>query len=118
MEEEDKYQLHAEWRRLTAKLEELVGKKPKDLNAVLFIIGVQELGKGPLNFSKEEKQDIIHIAICRIFEAEGYYTFIDRDEEGWPHYELKKALPHKNIVEQVSFMRKRILDYFSQIEVI
>ncbi len=112
MEEDQKYHLHADWRNLTAKLEEILGKKPKDLNAVLFIIGVQELGKGPLNFTKEEKQDLIHIAICKIFEPEGYYSFTQHDDDGWPHYEIQKPLPHKNIVEQVAFMRERILNYF------
>ena len=112
MEEEKKQHLHAEWRDLTAKLEEILGKKPKDVNAVLFVIGVQELGKGPLNFTKEEKQDLIHIAICKIFEPEGYYELTGIDGDGWPHYEIRKALPHKNIVEQVSFMRERMLNYF------
>ena len=108
----EKKHLHAEWRELTAKLEEIVGKKPKDLNAVLFMIGVQELGRGPLNYSKEEKQDLMHIAICRIFEPEGYYELIGIDPDGWPHYEVKKVLPYSNIVEQVSFIRERILNYF------
>src|SRR3954462_1268139 len=49
------------WNALLEDLNDLIGKKPKDLNAVLFLIGVQELGQGNKNFSKEEKQDLMHI---------------------------------------------------------
>ena len=111
-------ELQKNWVALLYKIKEQIGVRPKDLNSVLFLVGVQELGKGMKDFSKEEKQDLIHIAICKIFEPEGYYKLEGTDEDGWPHYELQKALPHKNLVEQVSFMRKRILGYFKNIGVV
>ena len=53
-------ELERTWAALLADVEKLIGKKPKDLNAVLFLIGVQELGKGKQFFSKEEKQDHLY----------------------------------------------------------
>ncbi|MEM1002499.1 MAG: hypothetical protein AAGH46_07610, partial [Bacteroidota bacterium] len=82
------------WQALLNSLEINVGKKPKDLNAVLFLIGVQELGKGKRTFSKEEKQDLMHIAICKVLSMSGFYELEGLDEDGWPHWKLVKKLPH------------------------
>jgi hypothetical protein len=38
--------LSQEWDILLDKLERMMEKRPSDLNSVLFLIGVQELGKG------------------------------------------------------------------------
>ena len=81
--------LEKRWHRLMNSLGETLGKKPKDLNGVLFLIGVQELGKGRRNFSKEEKQDLMHIAICKVLSLSGFYELEGLDEDGWPHW--KKA---------------------------
>ena len=47
------FELERTWTSLLSSMEEMIGVKPKDLNAVLFLIGVQELGKGKKVFSKE-----------------------------------------------------------------
>lgn len=90
------------------------GKKP-DLNAVLFLIGMQELGKGPLNFSKEQKQDLMHIATCKLFSTLDYYQLEGHDDEGWPHWKLLKQMPKLNILEQEKLLKMQILDYFDDI---
>ena len=82
------------WHQLLLKLEEMIGKKPADLKSVLFLIGVQELGKGIRDFTKEEKRDLIHIAICKVLSYSGFYELEGLDEAGWPHWKLKKKLPH------------------------
>ena len=46
------------WSALMRHIQQTVGKRPKDLNSVLFLIGMQELGRGAAYFSKEEKQDL------------------------------------------------------------
>ena len=47
-----------------------------DLEAILFLIGIQELGRIPKeNFSKEEKKDLMHIAICTLLENDGFFEF-------------------------------------------
>jgi len=102
------------WQELLNELEKNFGKRPKDLNAVLFIIGVQELGKGARNFSKEEKQDLMHIAICKVLSLAGYYELEGIDESGWPHWKLVKKLPHFDLLEQEKLLKMLVIEYFEK----
>jgi len=102
------------WQELLNELEKNFGKKPKDLNGVLFIIGVQELGKGAKNFSKEEKQDLMHIAICKVLSLAGYYELEGIDESGWPHWKLIKKLPHFDLLEQEKLLKMLVIEYFEK----
>ena len=106
--------LQKDWVDLLYKLKELTGKRPADLNAVLYLIGLQELGKGAKVFSKEEKQDIMHIAICKVLSLAGYYTLEGKDEDGWPHWKLQKKLPRFDLIEQEKLLKMQILDYFRE----
>jgi hypothetical protein len=103
--------LQVRWLKLRIKLKEQFGIKP-DMNGVLMLIGVQELGQGPQAFNKEQKQDLMHIAICTILSLSGYYSFDGHDEEGWPHFTLTKQLPAFNLFEQENFLKDHILLYF------
>jgi len=102
------------WQALLNKIEATVGKKPSDLKSVLFLIGVQELGKGVKEYSKEEKRDLLHIAICKVLSLSGYYELEGLDESGWPHWKLKKKLPHFDILEQEKLLKMHVLDYFDK----
>ncbi len=102
------------WNNLLITLQERIGKKPADLNAVLFLIGVQELGKGVRTFSKEQKQDLMHIAICKVLSLSGYYELEGLDEEGWPHWKLVKKLPHFDILEQEKLLKMHVMEYFEK----
>lgn len=106
--------LEKRWHKLLVQLKEITGKKPADLNGVLFLIGVQELGKGTLNFSKEEKQDLMHIAICKVLSLSGYYELEGLDEDGWPHWRLLRKLPRFDLIEQEKLLKMHILDYFKE----
>ena len=107
-------ELFRKWNSLLEKIASSVGKKPKDLNGVLFLIGVNELGKGKKIFSKEEKQDLIHIAICKVLSLSGYYVLEGHDQDGWPHWKLIKKLPHIDLLEQETLLKMNIIDYFEQ----
>jgi len=100
------------WQRLLKLLEDRIGKKPADLNSVLFLIGLQELGKGPKSFSKEQKQDIMHIAICKVLSLSGFYQLEGHDEEGWPHWKLVKKLPAFDLLEQEKLLKMHVIEYF------
>jgi len=104
--------LERRWSKLLSGLHDIFGKKPSDLNAVLFIIGVQELGKGPGHFSKEEKQDLMHIAVCKVLSFSDFYTLDFIDQDGWPHWKLLKKLPHLDSAEQEKMLKIHVLDYF------
>ncbi|MBI1770040.1 MAG: hypothetical protein HY015_10640 [Bacteroidetes bacterium] len=102
------------WQALLVELEKSLGKKPKDLNGVLFTIGVQELGRGAKHFSKEEKQDLMHIAICKVLSLSGYYKLEGIDEGGWPHWKLVKKLPHFDLLEQEKLLKMHVIEYFEK----
>lgn len=102
------------WQKLLDNLEAIIGKRPKDLNSVLFLIGLQELGKGVGNFTKEEKQDLMHIAICKVLSYSGFYELEGLDEEGWPHWKLIKKLPSFDLLEQEKLLKLHILEYFDE----
>lgn len=85
-----------------------------DSQAILFLIGVNELGIGYKDFSKNEKTDLMHIAICTLLEPYGYYRFIGRDEEQWPHFELVKELPPLNEREQQHLIKEAMIQYFTE----
>jgi len=107
-------ELERRWQRLIQSIGRDIGRKPADLNAVLFLIGVQELGKGPQNFSKEEKQDLMHIAICRVLSSSGFYELEGLDEDGWPHWKLVKKLPNFDMLEQEKLLKMHVIEYFEQ----
>jgi hypothetical protein len=102
------------WQEVLLKLEKIIGKKPQDLKSVLFLIGVQELGKGVKNFTKEEKRDLMHIAICKLLSLSGFYELEGIDESGWPHWKVKKNLPHFDILEQEKLLKMHVIEYFEQ----
>lgn len=83
-----------------------------EIDAVLFLIGVQELGSGYRRFSKDQKLDVLHIAICTLLEPYGYYEFLGKDEEGWPHWKATEKLPHLKAMQQNLLMRQAIVSYF------
>ena len=102
------------WNNLVRFLEQTTGKKPKDLNGVLFLIGVQELGKGNLRFDKEQKQDLIHIAICKVLSLGGFYKLEGIDQEGWPHWTKMKDIPQIDLLQQESLLKHYIIQYFKE----
>lgn len=106
--------LERSWNTLLEQLKQLIGKKPKDLNGVLFLIGVQELGKGYQHFSKEEKQDLLHIGICKVLSLAGYYELVGQDKDGWPHWQLIRKLPHFDLLEQEKLLKMHVLEYFEK----
>ena len=106
--------LERSWHMLLETIKRNIGVKPKDLNGVLFLIGVQELGGGSRIFSKEEKQDLLHIAICKVLSLAGYYTLEGLDKEGWPHWKLIKKLPHFDLLEQEKLLKMHVLEYFEK----
>jgi len=103
--------LNTQWQKLEEQLETRFGK-PMTLEAILFLIGVRELGSTPRPFTKEEKVDLMHIAICRLLSQSGYYRLAYKDQDGWPHWELVKPLPHTDMFSQVHILRQHILSYF------
>ena len=64
--------LQQRWWDLEARLVERFGKKP-DMETILFLIGIQEFGDIKEKFTKEQKQDLMHVAVCSLLSQSGYY---------------------------------------------
>jgi hypothetical protein len=88
-----------------------------NLNGILFLIGVQELGRWKTNFTKEEKQDLMHIAVCRLLSYDGYYEFKGRDADGWPHWEVLKPFRLKGVKEQEELLKIKAIQYFKELDI-
>lgn len=107
--------LKSEWDKVIYRFIRLMGKKPS-MNSILFMIGIQELGKGKKTFSKEQKQDLMHIAICKVLSFSGYYEFEGYDQDGWPHWKNIQPVPKFDLKDQESFLQAHIIEYFSALD--
>ena len=82
------------------------------IDTILFLIGVQELGSGQQKYTKDDKVNILHIAVCRLLEPFGYYRFSHYDDDGYPHFDEVENLPELKPNEQQILMKKAIIQYF------
>ena len=105
--------LQTRWWKLEAKLLERFGKKP-DMEAVLFLIGMQETSFIQTKITKEQKQDLMHVAVCTLLSQSGYYILEGKDEEGWPHFRQLKEIPPLQLTEQENFLKDHVLLYFEK----
>ena len=83
-----------------------------NLDGIIYLIGVQELGQGKRLFKKDEKVNLMHVAICKLLEPYGYYEFDFFDKDGWPHYKILTDLPSLKPGEQTVLMKEAIVNYF------
>lgn len=112
-------QLKERWEQLVTILSDrFADGETLDLDAIIYLIGVQELGQFNKKFKKDEKLNLMHIAICRLLEPYGYYEFEFFDNDGWPHYKVKEELPPLKAGEQSVLMKGAIVDYFLEKELI
>ena len=105
--------LQQRWWNLEAKMVERFSKKP-DLETILFLIGIQETGMMKEKITKEQKQDLMHVAVCSLLSTSGYYEMESVDRDGWPHYKQLKAMPDMNAIEQENFIKDHVLLYFEE----
>ncbi len=86
------------------------------MEAILFLIGIQEFGEFRKKFTKEQKQDLMHVAVCSLFAQSGYYELEKVDEDGWPHFKQLKVLPVMDMIQQENFLKDHVLLYFERNE--
>lgn len=112
-------QLKERWEKVVEILSNQFAEGEKlDLDAIIYLIGVQELGNFKKNFQKDEKVNLMHIAICKLLEPYGYYEFEFFDKDGWPHYRVKEELPPLKAGEQTILMKDAIVSYFIEKDLI
>ncbi len=113
----EEWELDFQWLRVRHFVKKTLGRTDlPDLNAILFLIGVQELGFVKRAFTKEEKQDLMHIAVCSLLSQDGYYEFAGRDADNWPHWKPSKIMRVEGVKEQEKLLKIKVIEYFSQME--
>lgn len=108
------YQIEIRFKKLKAQIEEQFGGG-MDTESILFLVGVQELGQGYKKFSKDEKINLLHIALCTVLAPYGYYEYKGLDVDGWPHYEALKKLPTLSNSQQQHLIKEGLLEYFKEV---
>ncbi len=111
--------LKEDWELILTRISSKFGEGDTlNLDAIIYLIGVQELGKGVVEYKKEDKVNLMHIAICRLLEPFGYYEFDFFDNDGWPHYKTLEELPALKTGEQTVLIKEAIVLYFKKMELI
>lgn len=111
----EEWQLEFEWLRVQHYIKDVMGRSElPELNSVLFLVGIQELGRLQEKFTKEEKQDLMHIAVCVLLSDDGYFEFTGKDADGWPHFKQIKPLDILGPKAQEELLKKRAIGYFSE----
>ncbi|HFB99178.1 MAG TPA: hypothetical protein ENJ53_00095 [Phaeodactylibacter sp.] len=111
------WKLDYEWLRVRHVVKNAMGRKElPNLNNILFLIGIQELGRFGNEFTKEEKQDLMHVAVCTLLESEGYFKFKGRDADGWPHFDTIRAIDIEGVKNQEELLKVKIIEYFKNLD--
>ena len=111
--------LKIRWEKLTRQLtDQFSDGETIDVEGILYLIGVQEVGQLHKRFKKDDNVNLIHVGICTVLEPLGYYAFEYFDPDGWPHFKLLEPLPHLKPGEQNVLIKEAIVDYFIEKEVI
>lgn len=112
-------QLKERWELVVKKLSnQFADGDTLDLDAIIYLIGVQELGQLDREFKKDQKLDLMHIAICKLLVPYGYYELDFVDNDGWPHYKTLAELPNLKAGEQSVLMKEAVVSYFIETEYI
>jgi hypothetical protein len=106
-----------QWDSLLKALEPRFGGD-LDVQAILFIIGLQEVGHGFREYSKDEKMNVMHVAICTLLEPFGYYEYEGNDADNWPHWKATAKLPNLKPGQQQRLMQEAIIEYFEKNQLI
>lgn len=110
----EEWEIDFEWLRVRHYVKDNLDRTVlPDLQAVLFLIGIQELGNTGVEFTKEEKQDLMHVAVCTLFSEDGYYEFEGRDQDGWPHFKVIRPIQKMTVDDQELLLKQKIIQYFN-----
>ncbi|MBC9931338.1 hypothetical protein [Chitinophaga qingshengii] len=104
--------LEKRWKPIEDMLTAKFGKKP-NMEAILFLIGVNEINHLKKKYTKEQKQDLMHVAVCTLLSKSGYYELDGYDKDGWPHFKELQPVPKFGLAEQEAFLKEHIIEYFA-----
>lgn len=99
------------WKQVEEMLLDRFGKLP-DMEGILFLIGINELGSDRKKFSKEQKQDLMHVAVCTLLSQRGYYELAGVDKDGWPHFNYLHPVEAPDMAGQERILKECVIEYF------
>ena len=70
-------ELEKRWDALILRLENQ-SEDEMSLKGILYLIGVQELNFGVKRYDRDEKINVLHVAICKLLSNYGYYKFFSK----------------------------------------
>ncbi len=109
----EEWKIDFEWLRIRHFVKKRFGhRKLPDMQTVLFLVGIQELGQVRSSFEKEEKVDLIQLGAIAALETLGYYSRLSTDPEGWPVYKLIKPPPKMELNDQTDLLKEAVVYYF------
>jgi hypothetical protein len=107
-------EINKKWSDLQERIALDFDSDKPDVKVMLFLIGVQELGQGPRKFTKRQKEELMHIATCKLMSLMGFYELEGQDQDGWPHWKLVKTIPNYTLLEQELLIKSLIVNYFEE----
>lgn len=111
----EQWEIEFEWLKLRHFIKDKFDKEViPDMKAVLFLVGVQESGIIKEEYTKEEKQDLMHVAVCELLAPDGFYEFQGRDHDGWPHYKKTKPIYQMKVEDQEGLLTTKLIQYFKE----
>ncbi len=111
----ENWEFDFEWLQIRHTIKDAMNQQElPTMNTILFLVGIQECGVLKDEYTKEEKQDLMHIAVCSLLSEDGYYEFLGRDDEGWPHFKQLQPIDIHGVKEQGRLLQKRIIQYFKE----
>ncbi len=112
----DDAELDAHWQRLQGWLQQRLGRKRPGIEAILFLIGIQERGHGyEPDLAREAKQDLIMEGTYHAFAALDVYRRVGMEANGAWIWERMLTLPKLSVEEQEKLLRLAIVRYFEPI---
>ena len=69
---------------------------------------------GDRNRFKEEKINLLHIAICKLLSRDDYYTYAGKDKDGWPHWKTNTSKPKLKSGEETILIKESAIAYFQE----
>lgn len=79
---------------------------------MVFLAGLQSLGRPSATLSRDDKMNVMHIGTCVLLEPYGYYRYSHRDADGYPHYEKTGAGDVGDAPSQ-AVLAEAIVSYFA-----
>jgi hypothetical protein len=108
-------EINLKWSALQQRIADEFDNEKPDIKVMLFLIGVQELGQGAKKFSKRQKEELMHIANCKLFSKMGFYELEGLDQDGWPHWKRVGVIPNYTLLEQEMVLKSLMIDYFQEL---